>query len=321
MIILTLNKNSPMKKVIIGFSIAILAIVTISAIQMADESNNTPQKNIGKDISQVPGYQIHSLAMPVNLTFAGEPVPLDDPDIMERFDNELLSNVYFQSNAVKLIKKSKKFFPIIEPILKENGIPDDFKYLAVAESGLTNAVSPAGARGFWQFMPKTAREYGMEVNDNVDERYEIEMATVAATQYLKDSKKSFGSWTLAAAAYNAGNGGINREQNRQDVDDYYDLLLNQETARYLFRILALKTIIESPEVYGFQVKPEHYYLNVPVKKIKVDYEIDDLVAFAKENKISYKVLKIHNPWLRETKLNNKSGKVYYIAIPEEGYYQ
>ena len=310
-----------MKKIAIGFSIAILAVITISAIQMADanlEIKEMPSTNDGKTF--VPGYQIHSLPMPVGLSFAGEEVPLDDPDIMERFDNELLSNVYFQSNAVKLIKKSKKFFPIIEPILKENGIPDDFKYLAVAESALTNAVSPAGARGFWQFMPATAREYGMEVNDNVDERYEMEMATVAAAKYLKDSKKNFGSWSLAAAAYNAGNAGINREQNRQNEEDYYDLLLNQETSRYLFRILALKTILENPEAYGFQVDPAHYYKTVPVKKIKVDYEIDDLVAFAKANNISYKVLKLHNPWLRETKLNNKSSKTYYISIPQEGYY-
>ncbi|SCX96289.1 Transglycosylase SLT domain-containing protein [Nonlabens sp. Hel1_33_55] len=310
-----------MKKIVIGFSIAILSIVTISAIQMADNSNEQEESTQDTEPTLVPGYTIHSLPMPENLTFAGEAVPLDDPDIQERFDNELLSNVYFQSNAVKLIKKSKKYFPIIEPILKENGIPDDFKYLAVAESALTNAVSPAGARGFWQLMPATARELGMEVNDNVDERYDMVKSTVAATQYLKDSKKNFGTWTLAAAAYNAGNAGVNREQNRQESEEYYDLLLNQETARYVFRILALKEILEKPTAYGFDVDSAHLYTNVPVKKLKVDYEIDDLVAFAKANNISYKVLKIHNPWLRETKLNNKSGKTYYISIPEAGYYK
>ncbi|PRP66852.1 lytic transglycosylase domain-containing protein [Nonlabens agnitus] len=310
-----------MRKIVIGFTIAVLSIVTIGAIQMADNATDIEEKYKDPSTTLVPGYQIHSLPMPENLTFAGELVPLTDPDIQERFDNELLSNVYFQSNAIKLIKKSKKYFPIIEPILKENGVPDDFKYLAVAESALTNAVSPAGAKGFWQLMPATARELGLEVNDNVDERYDMEKSTIAATQYLKDSKKNFGTWTLAAAAYNAGNAGVNREQNRQEAEEYYDLLLNQETARYVFRILALKTILENPESYGFNVDPEHYYTNVPVKKIKVDYEIDDLVAFAKANNITYKVLKLHNPWLRETKLKNKSRKTYYISIPEEGYYK
>lgn len=311
-----------MKKIVIGFSIAILCVVTISAIQMGDADKKADQTTSINDTNTlVPGYKIHSLPMPENLDFAGEKVPLTDPDIMERFDNELLSNVYFQSNAVKLIKKAEKFFPIIEPILKEEGIPDDFKYLAVAESALANAVSPAGARGFWQLMPATARELDMEVNDNVDERYHLEMSTRAACAYLKDSKQNFGSWTLAAAAYNAGNAGINREQKRQSTTEYYDLLLNSETARYMFRILALKTILESPQQYGFEVDPAHYYTSVPVTKVKVDYEIDDLVAFAKAKNISYKVLKIHNPWLRETKLNNKSKKTYYISIPEAGYYQ
>jgi hypothetical protein len=280
------------------------------------ENGDSPEKE-----SLVNDYNVYSIAMPENLTFAGEKVPLSDPDIEERFDNELLSNVYFQSNAIKLIKKAHKYFPIIEPILKEEGIPDDFKYLAVAESALTNAVSPAGAKGFWQLMPATARELGMEVNDNVDERYNLEMSTRAACKYLKDSKKNFGSWTLAAAAYNAGNAGVNRQQDRQETEEYYDLLLNNETARYVFRILALKEILEKPEAYGFNVSAEHYYKNVPVTQVKVDYEVDDLVAFAKENKISYKVLKIHNPWLREANLNNKSGKTYYFSIPEAGYYQ
>lgn len=306
-----------MKKIVLGFSIAVVSIIAIGAISMSETKNaGSPEKE-----SLVNDYNVYSIAMPENLTFAGEKVPLTDPDIEERFDNELLSNVYFQSNAIKLIKKAQKYFPIIEPILKEEGIPDDFKYLAVAESALTNAVSPAGAKGFWQLMPATARELGMEVNDNVDERYDIEMSTRAACKYLKESKKNFGSWTLAAAAYNAGNAGVNRQQDRQETEEYYDLLLNNETARYVFRILALKEILEKPVAYGFNISPEHYYKNVPVTKVKVDVEVDDLVAFAKANKISYKVLKIHNPWLREANLNNKSGKTYYFSIPEAGYYK
>ncbi|WP_194850602.1 lytic transglycosylase domain-containing protein [Nonlabens antarcticus] len=308
-----------MKKIVIGFSIAIVSVIAISASSMSDSSSQ--KESVTDPESLVGDYNVYSLAMPEELSFAGEKVPLSDPDIEERFDNELLSNVYFQSNAIKLIKKAHKYFPIIEPILREEGIPDDFKYLAVAESALTNAVSPAGAKGFWQLMPATARELNMEVNDNVDERYNMEMSTRAACKYLKDSKKKFGTWTLAAAAYNAGNRGVNRQQERQEEGEYYDLLLNSETARYVFRILALKEILEKPEAYGFNVLPEHFYKNVPVSQVEVDYEIDDLVAFAKANKISYKVLKIHNPWLRETMLNNKSGKTYFISIPKAGYYK
>ncbi|AZQ44618.1 lytic transglycosylase domain-containing protein [Nonlabens ponticola] len=305
-----------MKKVLIGGIIAVGLIAIVGAIQ---GPRNDSQESSNMHVKD--GYVVHSLAMPANLNFAGESVPLSDPDIEERFDNELLSNVYFQSNAIKLIKRSEKYFPILEPILAENGIPDDFKYLAVAESALTQAVSPAGARGFWQLMPATARELGLEVNSNVDERYHIEMATRAACEYLKESKARFGTWTLAAAAYNAGKAGISNLQDRQDEDAYYDLLLNSETSRYVFRILALKEIIEQPEKYGFQVAPEHLYTSVPVTHVDVDYEIEDLAAFAKAQKISYKVLKIHNPWLREAKLNNRSRKLYHIAIPEAGYYK
>ncbi|BAO56657.1 lytic transglycosylase domain-containing protein [Nonlabens marinus] len=308
-----------MKKIVLGFSIAVVSLIALGAVKLSEK--NAGSSTGGQLDSLVNDYKVYSLPMPEGLSFAGEDVPLTDPDIEERFDNELLSNVYFQSNAIKLIKKANKYFPIIEPILKEEGIPDDFKYLAVAESALSNAVSPAGAKGFWQLMPATARELGMEVNDNVDERYDMEMSTRAACKYLKESKKNFGSWTLAAAAYNAGNAGVNRQQDRQEEDEYYDLLLNSETARYVFRILALKEILEKPESYGFHVAPEHLYQNVPVTKIKVDYEVDDLVAFAKANKITYKVLKLHNPWLREAKLNNKSRKTYYLSIPEAGYYK
>jgi hypothetical protein len=307
-----------MKKIVLSFSIAVVSIIAVGAINgsVTDLEITDPTEKE----SLVSDYNVYSIAMPEKLNFAGEKVPLTDPDIQERFDNELLSNVYFQSNAIKLIKKAQKYFPIIESILKEEGIPDDFKYLVVAESALSNAVSPAGAKGFWQMMPATARELGMEVNDNVDERYDLEMSTRAACNYLKDSKKNFGTWTLAAAAYNAGNAGVNRQQDRQETEVYYDLLLNNETARYVFRILALKEILEKPVAYGFNVSPEHYYKNVPVTKVKVDYAVDDLVAFAKEKNISYKVLKIHNPWLREANLNNESGKTYYFSIPEAGYY-
>lgn len=311
-----------MKKVWLGAGIVIVLLVAISAIQHDSEpvdnkGETTPQL---KEKSRVGDYSVYSLQLPKSLDFSGESVPLHQPDIKERADREFLVNTYWQSNGIMLIKKSKKFFPIIEPILAEEGIPDDFKYLAVIESGLANVKSPAGAAGFWQIMKTTGKELGLEVNENVDERYHLEKATRAACSYLKESKARFGSWTLAAAAYNAGNAGINRELERQQVDNYYDLLLNAETGRYMFRILALKEILKDPKSFGFNVTPDSFYYQIPTEKKAVDYEIDDLAAFAKANNINYKVLKIHNPWLRENKLNNKSKKLYQFEIPLTGYY-
>lgn len=264
---------------------------------------------------------VYSLSIPLQLNFAGEQVPLNDPDINLRLDREFLVNTYWQSNAILLIKRAHKYFPIIEPILKEHGVPDDFKYLALAESGLTHVVSPAGATGFWQLMKSTAQDYGLEVNKNVDERYHIEKSTHVACMYLNNAKDKFGNWTLAAAAYNAGNAGILRQLERQKVSNYYDLLLVEETSRYVFRILAMKTIIGNYEDYGFLVDKNHFYPEISIRKVQVDTSIADLADFAKEMKISYKTLKNHNPWLRELNLVNHSRKKYEIEIPEEGQYQ
>lgn len=268
----------------------------------------------------VSDYNIYALKIPENLNFAGEPIPLADPDVYERMDRELLVNTYWQSNGLLMFKRAKKYFPIIEPILEKHGVPDDFKYLAVIESGLTNVVSPAGARGIWQIMPATARENGLEVNANVDERYHLEKSTEVACKYLLQSKKSFGSWTLAAAAYNAGNAGISRRLKEQDVSDYYDLLLGEETGRYMFRIVALKEIMNHPEIYGFNFDDADLYTNIPTFDVEIDKEIPNLTKFAQEYGVNYKILKIHNPWLRENRLNNKSGKKYTFEIPEKGYY-
>lgn len=265
-------------------------------------------------------YNVYALPIPEFLDFAGEPVPMSDPDVRERMDRELLVNTYWQSNGLLMFKRANKYFPIIEPILEKHGVPDDFKYLAVIESGLMNVVSPAGARGIWQIMPATAREYGLEVNDNVDERYHLVKSTEAACRYLLASKERFGSWTLAAAAYNAGNAGINRRLTGQKVEDYYNLLLGEETGRYMFRILALKEIMSNPKKYGFNFREKDLYTMVPSFVVEVDKPIDDLAAFAQQYEINYKILKIHNPWLRETKLNNRSGKKYQIEIPHKGHY-
>ena len=219
-----------------------------------------------------------------------------------------------------LLKRANKYFPLIEEILKEEGLPDDFKYLAVIESSLENVRSPRGAKGFWQIMPSTAREYGLEVNSNVDERYHIEKSTRVACTYLKKAKKRFGSWTLAAASYNRGIFGIDRLLKKQITDNYYDLLLNTETSRYIFRILAVKEIMSNPQRYGYIYKPEDLYQQIPVRKIGLDTAINNIARFAKDQSVNYKIIKIHNPWLIQNHLNNKSRKYYEIAIPEKGIY-
>ena len=261
-------------------------------------------------------YRTYAIDLPEKLDFAGEKVPMDDPDVYERLDREFLVNVYWQSNSLLLFKRANKYFPIIEPILKRNNIPDDFKYLAVIESGLTNAVSPSGASGFWQFMKAAAQEYSLEVSDQVDERYHLEKATQAACDYLNKAKRSTGSWTMAAAAYNAGVAGMNKQTTFQQTNNYYDLYLNSETSRYVFRILAVKEIMKHPKKYGFIFDKKHLYNELPTYNVMVDSTIENLSNFAKSQNITYKELKNYNPWLRDRKLDNKDGKTYYIRIPK-----
>lgn len=251
--------------------------------------------------------------------FCGEKTPMHIADVQERFDRELTINRNLHASTELIIKRANRYFPVIEPILKKHGVPDDFKYLAVIESRLENAVSPAGARGVWQFMPATAKEYGMEVNTIIDERYHLEKSTEAACKYLLDAKKRFGSWTLAAAAYNGGMAGVSRQQDRQKISNYYDLLLTEETSRYVFRILALKEIMQNPEKYGYSIPTTKLYQPIATKAIEVNSSIENLADFALEQGINYKILKIHNPWLRDISLKNNSGKTYYIEIPIEGY--
>ena len=301
------------KKIFAGIGILAITILSVQAVQDAPTAEKMKKKLVND-------YNVYAIPLPSKLDFAGEPVPLADHDIQERMDRELLVNTYWQSNGLLLIKRAHKYFPIIEPILKERGIPDDFKYLAVIESGLTQAVSPADARGFWQLMPHTGREFGLEVNDNVDERYNIELATYAACDYLEASKENFGTWTLAAAAYNAGNAGISRRLEDQHVKDYYDLLLGEETGRYIFRILALKEILKDPAQFGFNFREQDLYYEVPTYEVKVDTAVTDFVKFAESFDINYKILKIQNPWMREDHLNNSSHKLYTIKIPKKGYY-
>lgn len=288
----------------------ILIVIFVSGIFIFAASNSKEKK----DITNENGY-----ILPMKLDFAAEETPMKISDVKERMDRELLINVNLHSSTILAVKRANRAFPVIEPILKKNGIPDDFKYLAVIESGLVNAVSSAGARGIWQFMPETARELGMEVNENVDQRYDLEKSTQAACTYLLKAKAKFGSWTLAAAAYNGGMGGVNKQIAIQKVSNYYDLLLTEETARYVFRILALKEIMQNPQKYGFAIASEDLYESLPTQKIIIDSSITDLADFAKSQGINYKILKIHNPWLRETRLLNNTGKKYQIEIPLSGY--
>lgn len=264
-------------------------------------------------------FKVYGLEIPDQLTFAGEPVPLDLFDIKESLDRELLSNTYFHSQTIRLIKMANRYFPQIEPVLKKNLVPDDFKYLAVAESGLTQAVSPAQAVGFWQLLKGTAQEYGLEVNAQVDERYHVAKSTDVACQYLIDSYQKYGNWTMSAASYNAGRRGMDRQIERQNKENYYDLLLNEETARYLYRVLAFKLIFEDPEAYGFTISKKDLYPEIPVYLVKVDSAVANWADFADSYDTNYKILKFLNPWLRDSKLANPSNRQYEILIPQRGY--
>ena len=291
-------------------SIAILTVVITSGVLINAVSNESLSQNKLDSKREF---------FPKKLDFAGEKVPLQIADVHERMDKELLINEYLHGSTNLIIRRANRSFPIIEPILKKYGVPDDFKYLAVIESALINAVSPAGARGVWQFMPATAKENGMEVNESVDERYHLEKSTEAACKYLLDAKSKLGTWTLAAASYNGGIAGITRQIDFQKETDYYDLLLTEETSRYVFRILALKEIMLHPELYGFEVKKEDLYEIIPTRQVMVDSSIANLSDFAISQGINYKILKLHNPWLRDRKLENKFKKVYIIEIPTSGY--
>lgn len=256
-----------------------------------------------------------SYDLPAQLNFAGEPVPLDRSDLREQIDKELQINIYFHSNTIFLIKRANEWLPQFEPILKRNGIPDDFKYLPLIESGLLNAVSPANAVGFWQIVKSAGKENGLEISREVDQRYDPIKAAEAACRYFKKAYDRFGNWTLVAASYNRGMSGLDRAIQRQKVDSYYDLFLNEETSRYVFRILAIKEIIENPKRYGFKINPQHLYQQDSLRYIEVTETIPDLVEFALEQGSNYKLLKRHNPWLRDDRLTVRRNETYTIALP------
>lgn len=267
--------------------------------------------------SEVP-YCVTSPSIPSKVVFAGQEIDLTRYDHRERMDRELMSFTYMHSTTMLILKRANRYFPVIEPILKEEGLPDDFKYLAVIESNLSPlARSGAGAVGMWQFMSATAKEYGLEVNANVDERYHVEKETRAACRYLKKAYAKYGNWLCVAASYNAGQGRISSELKKQQAVQAADLWLVEETSRYMFRLLAAKTVLGNPQRYGFLLKREQLYPCIPCREMTVDTGIDTLAAFARRQGITFAQLKDFNPWLREYSLVNRSRKKYVLKIPTQ----
>jgi membrane-bound lytic murein transglycosylase D len=284
----------------------------LSGADEVEPANTDTLRGLGDDPAMA---RFYAIKLPKDLSFAGEAVPLEDFEVRERLDRELLVNTYWHSNTLQNLKLANRYFPEIEKVLRENGIPDDFKYIALTESGLRNVVSPAGAEGIWQFLAATARNYGLQVDEQVDERYDVSKATQAATAYFSDAHDKFGNWTLAAASYNAGMGGIEGALNRQQVDSYYDLYLNRETSRYIFRILAFKVIYENTEKFGFMLDDEDLYDPLNYTTITIDTSISDLAAFAQQMGTNYKMLKYYNPWLQRSGLTVRRGESYVIRLP------
>ena len=260
-------------------------------------------------------YHVYAPPIPDTLFFCGERVPLNLWYVREGLDRELVSNMYYQSSTLFNIKRSARVFPTIERILKEEGVPEDMKYLCVIESGLQNVTSPAGANGYWQFMKTTGQKYGLEITDEVDMRNDLEASTRAACQYLKYLRQRLGNWTNAAAAYNCGENGLEKRLGNQRQDSYYDLLLNKETQRYVYRILALKLIMQHPQDYGYTVRRCDTYPELPYEEVTLSGQNVDLVKFAVDHGTSYKMLRTMNPWLTTDNLKNKAGKSYRVRIP------
>ncbi len=303
-----------MQKWLSLFNVAMAALL---AVALFSSNAEKPDTGIGGEdtLPQV----IRPVSLEKSFDFAGEMLPMDNFDVRQRLDKELISNSYRHSNTMLYLKSMYQYFPEIERILKKNGLPEDFKYLAVAEIGLANEVSPAGARGFWQFMAPTAKHYGLEISAQVDERYHLEKATEAACKYLKDYYQQFGSWTLAAAAYNMGGPSLKKSIAEQKGSSYYDLNLNAETNRYIFRIVALKEIMSHPEKYGFYLDTSEGYPPLDAyREITIDQGIPDLGQFSLDNGTTYRMLKVYNPWLISTSLSNPSGKTYIIRLTAKG---
>ncbi len=297
----------------------LVSLIFIAAILYSKDQEKIEFKTDDRYLADFPqDYRIVQPPVPLEMEFAGERVPLENIEVHEMLEREMIVNTYFHSSTLTNLKRTTRWFPVIEPILEKYGIPEDFKYVAVIESNLDNVVSPANARGFWQFREAAAEEYGLEVNREVDERYHVEKATEAAAKYLLKSYAKFSSWTLAASSYNVGISGIATQLELQKADNYYKLVLGDEAARYIFRILAWKQLSTNPEKYGFDLDEKDYYKPFETYEIKVDSSITHLADFSAENGIDYKTLKLLNPWLRYNYLENDRKKTYSIKLPEPG---
>lgn len=294
---------------IILASLAIAGEAFIFATRKEKNSDELHTKAIRAD------YRVYAPPIPDTLYFCGERVPLNLWYVREGLDRELVSNMYYQSSTLFIIKRAARIFPIIEHILKEEGVPEDFKYLCVIESNLQNVTSPAGAQGYWQFMKATGQKYGLEISDEIDMRNNLEASTHAACKFLKYLKQRLGSWTNAAAAYNCGENGLEKRLINQHQKNYYELLLNRETQRYVYRILAIKLIMQHPQDYGYYVRHCDTYPELPYEEVELNGKDVDIVQFALEHGTTYKMLRTMNPWLTSDKLKNKSGKTYTVRIP------
>lgn len=298
---------------VIGLFVVIGVILKLFIFSKPQDNDKDYQEVINRN------YSVYALPLPKTLDFAGEKVPMEYFDVRENIDKELLRVANWHSQTLGFIKKARRYFSVIEPILKANNIPDDFKYLAIAESGLANVVSPSNAVGVWQFLKATGIEFGLEINDEVDERYHLAKSTEAACKYFTKMYNKYQSWALVAAAYNTGLGNLDKQLNAQKVNSYYDLLLNEETGRYVYNILAIKLILTTPKNYGFRFRLKDLYPTIPTTEIQVDSSILNMVAFAEKYTVNYKMLKYFNPWLRDNKLVNKNKKTYFITVPKEGF--
>lgn len=303
---------------IFGLTLTTLLLIAAATTYIRSDSKQTQAEEIESLGKGVLPQMIRGVDLNKSFDFAGEKLPIKEFDVYERLDRELTSNTYRHGNTSLNMKKAARYFPIIEPILEREGVPNDLKYIAVAESDLSHATSHAGAKGFWQFMTGSAKEYGLQVNKEVDERYHLEKSTVAACKLLKNYYKAFGSWTLAAAAYNGGIGRIRSSLEKQRADNFYELNLNQETSRYVFRVVAIKEIMENPKEFGYYLDETDLYPVVePCTIIEVNTAIENLGDFARKYGISYRLLKKYNPWLLTDKLVNPSRKTYSIKIPSQ----
>jgi hypothetical protein len=306
-----------MTKKNIFLAVIAAALILESFLLLGPKFSGTSDSNYTKAYQQ--NNRIFSILLPSTLEFAGEPVPLNLYYVRESLDREISVNTYWQSSTLIMLKKTNRYFRLMSPILKKYNIPDDFKYLALIESGLTNVVSPAGASGFWQIIPETGKRFGLEITEEVDERYNLEKSTEAACRLLNHSYSLFKNWTLAAAAYNVGEAKIQKEIANQKTNSYYDLYLNQETSRYVFRILALKMLYEHPTEFGYYIREKDLYPPLPTYQVLVDSSIPDLISFSKSHNLSYRVLKDFNPWLRKDKLTVPKGRQYALILPKEGF--